>query len=334
MKIVRPLETFRNLKNAIFLAGPCPRKDYDNDWRNDMIVELKKVKFNGDVITPTNPKYDTKDPDYYNKQCTWETRGMHVASTILFWIDRNSENPGFTTNIEFGIWSAKMPQSLVVGIPKGSKKCDYIKWVCKTKDIPCFETMEEVAEFIKEKYARKPKTFFTSDTHFGSDRHIELSKRPFRNIEEMDYTFISNWNKTVFADDTVFHLGDFGNPKTISLINVGKLYLLEGNYERDDNDFNIDDSRVTILNKYCDIKINDETIRCVHEPISEIGEEDENIKFYLFGHIHEKGLVKRNGLNVGIDAHNYFPIDVNTVKFYKNAIEKYYDDNVFFIYFK
>lgn len=40
--------------------------------------------------------------------------------------------------------------------------------------------------------------------------------------------------------------------------------------------------------------------------------------------------MKSFGLNVGTDCHNFTPIDIDTVKFYFNAIKNYYDSNVFF----
>lgn len=51
--------------------------------------------------------------------------------------------------------------------------------------------------------------------------------------------------------------------------------------------------------------------------------------FNLFGHIHEKNFVKRFGLNVGIDCFHYKPATVDDVLFYKNAIQNYYDEDVF-----
>ena len=41
------------------------------------------------------------------------------------------------------------------------------------------------------------KIWFTSDTHFSSERTLELSKRPFRSVEEMDKILIENWNSVV-----------------------------------------------------------------------------------------------------------------------------------------
>ena len=54
---------------------------------------------------------------------------------------------------------------------------------------------------------RGTKLWFTSDTHFGSKRTLELSKRPFDTVEDMDSQIIENWNKAVGKNDTVIHLG-------------------------------------------------------------------------------------------------------------------------------
>lgn len=60
--------------------------------------------------------------------------------------------------------------------------------------------------------------------------------------------------------------------------------------------------------------------------------EPENCKkdrFNLFGHVHQLCMVKKYGLNVGTDCHFFKPIDIDTVLFYKNAIQNHYDFNVF-----
>jgi calcineurin-like phosphoesterase family protein len=116
------------------------------------------------------------------------------------------------------------------------------------------------------------------------------------------------------------------------------MYLLKGNYEHDDKSFHIDDPRVVVCDNNDEVMkfiLDGEEIPCIHEPLfernSKLGEYfmKTSNKFFLYGHIHEKGLVKRNGLNVGIDAHNYRPIGVDTVRFYKNAIQVHYDGCVF-----
>lgn len=79
--------------------------------------------------------------------------------------------------------------------------------------------------------------FFTSDTHFAHARIVELCKRPFSSVEEMDHEMIKRWNQKVQPSDTVFHLGDFSlksgeeAQKYLSRLN-GTLHLIHGNHDR------------------------------------------------------------------------------------------------------
>jgi calcineurin-like phosphoesterase family protein len=50
--------------------------------------------------------------------------------------------------------------------------------------------------------------FFTADTHVGDHRTLNIHRRPFASIAEMDATLIANWNATVAPEDEVWHLGD------------------------------------------------------------------------------------------------------------------------------
>lgn len=38
---------------------------------------------------------------------------------------------------------------------------------------------------------------FTSDTHFGDHRPLNIGKRPFASVAEMDAALIANWNALV-----------------------------------------------------------------------------------------------------------------------------------------
>ena len=80
-------------------------------------------------------------------------------------------------------------------------------------------------------------TFFTSDTHFGHRRIIELCNRPFSDVTEMNEMMVSNWNRVVSPEDTVYHLGDVAlGPIEESLGYIkrlnGEKILVVGNHDR------------------------------------------------------------------------------------------------------
>ncbi len=176
------------------------------------------------------------------------------------------------------------------------------------------------------------RVFFTSDTHFSDERTLTLSRRPFATTQEMDVAMIERWNATVAPDDIVYHLGDFGNYEIAKQLH-GKIRLLVGNYERDD----LHGGKVTLvrleelfdtvtLNDLVCLSLDEKYMTLVHEPSHRLSSA---VRFHLFGHIHKLQMVKWNGLNVGVDCHDFTPVNFETVLFYKNAIEKHYDDEVF-----
>jgi len=191
------------------------------------------------------------------------------------------------------------------------------------------------------------KIFFTADNNFGSERHLKLSKRPFTDVNEMNKVMIHKWNSVVGKDDRVFHLGNFGTPQTILQLN-GKISMVMGNYELNDPEIVrflrpyvrfLPGSSIIRLPVSTEGLIVDEdsdliqkgdvdhfSVQLVHEPSHAMPELE---AFVLFAHIHKTQMVKRNGLNVGVDCHNFTPIDLDEFLFWKNAIENHYDHEVF-----
>ena len=53
------------------------------------------------------------------------------------------------------------------------------------------------------------KIWFVADLHFNAQRTIDISKRPFDSVKELNRTLINNWNNTVSKDDTVYCLRRF-----------------------------------------------------------------------------------------------------------------------------
>ena len=200
---------------------------------------------------------------------------MHKASAIVFYLARSEEFPGFTSNIEIGYWLDS--PSIYVCIPedsikKGSNR--YIEIKCRERGITVYRNIEDCYKAVVDDLNREGKIWFTSDTHFGQERTLKLSKRPFRNVRDMDLALISNWNKTVRMNDTVYHLGDFGESfNYLDCLNYKEFNFVKGNYEKDKMPEIMKDIEYRInVNIYdndeCIINTGDYKLYLRHEPIS------------------------------------------------------------------
>ena len=330
-------------KNAIFLAGPCPREDFDDDWRFQAFDILNKLNFNGIVITPTNPyfkhmqKFGISSDEARQKQVAWERAAMHIASAIVFWVPRSEKHPARTTNYEFGEWYKK--PNIFVGWPNDAEHNEYMECKLQEQKKTHFEDLEEELNAAVNSLNKEGTMFFTSDTHFGQQRTLELSRRPFVDVTDMDYNMISNWNKRVTMNDIMVHAGDFVDPEQISswlkallaTLNFKELHWVLGNYDRKV----IDQIRkvVSYIDRPIflhenDYKFNDgpRSYVVVHEPNDNKIDANEN-DIILFGHIHGRSFAKRNGFDLGIDYHQYSPISLEQVEWFTNAM-KYWDENV------
>lgn len=176
--------------------------------------------------------------------------------------------------------------------------------------------------------------YFISDCHFNAQRTIDISKRPFQSLEELNKTMIKNWNSVVNKDDTVFILGDFGDLFYAKFLNGEKVFI-KGNYER--GHYTTEE-----LKKYFDVVYPTDVmylpttyngkeyhLYLTHEPLNLNNRPMTENTLGLFGHIHKLCMIKRYGINVGADLHYFTPIGMDTVLFYHNAALNYYDDNVF-----
>lgn len=324
MRILTPKDSLMSLKNGIFLAGPATRSKETLGWREEMMKILQDQEYSGDVLNPENIEYGELGENAYSIQTKWEQDAMKLASYIIFWIPRTEKNPGLTTNIELGQW-LEHPRSYV-GWPPGAINNRYIAERCRQCGKRFYSTMEELVSDIVIEQNKPTRIFFTSDTHFGAKRTLELSRRPFKDVEDMDLTLCSNWNKTVRNNDVLFHLGDFGDFDQINHLN-GNIYFVKGNYEKD---MEIPkDVFKEILPNGKKVQLNNRQYRLVHEPLngSQFYGSDED--FYLFGHIHRTCIVKRNGVNVGTDCYRFTPISLDEIEFLRDGVEKYFDQNVF-----
>ena len=112
-------------EKSIFLAGPTPRDINVQTWRTEAIRILEELGFDGVVYVPER-NFDDRTFDY-DDQYWWEREALHNAKAILIWIPRDLKTmPAFTTNVEYGKWSAINIDKVVYGRPDGSQKNKYI----------------------------------------------------------------------------------------------------------------------------------------------------------------------------------------------------------------
>ena len=347
---------------AIFLAGPCPRINYEDDWRWEALEYLDSIEFDGIVVSPTNRHYAemTDVENAHRNQTHWERIAMYRASAIVFWVPRSKEHPGLNTNVEFGEWYKK--KGIFFGYPENAEHMQYLKDKFEEQcGFPAHYLrmlLHNTVACLKNEWSNNG-MYFTSDTHFGQQRTLELSRRPFVDVEEMDLNIISNWNKTVGPNATVVHAGDFArtdcSPEEykkfltmlLNVLNFGKLEWVLGNYDRKvvaDIEsvvtwFNAthDKKRVELHHKKFNLTIMDNQgvankFVVVHEPTND-GESDmTNLvaedEIMLFGHVHGRSFTKHRGFDLSTDFHRFTPLTTEQVLWYTNSIQ-YMDENVF-----
>jgi calcineurin-like phosphoesterase family protein len=334
-----------NAKNNSMVICPNNLKGLQNQWKVFLMGAIQGAEpWQYDVpdikgvtwLNPRRPKYPV--PNFnYNEQVNWETEALRMSNVILAWIPEPSEDIegrsyAQTTRYELGENIARV-KTVILGTYEDFPGRKYLEY--KKTQYPnvrgIFNSLEECVEelkrYLKEREKNGVETWFTSDTHFSSDRALELSKRPFSDVKEMDWTMIERWNNVVKPNDIVYHLGDFGDNWVLDYL-TGNIKFVIGNYERDGKS-EIDENKVEILPELSHIEIDGNKFLLNHEPIP-CKENKTDDEFCLFGHIHGRQKIKDFGMDVGVDCNNFTPVSLNDVLFYKNAVEKgYYDEEVF-----
>lgn len=196
-------------------------------------------------------------------------------------------------------------------------------------------------------------TWFTSDSHFGHQNKdgggvIRFCNRPFKDMDDMMEKIREKWNKKVSPEDQVIFIGDvfFYLDKSeakqyLDSLN-GKKVLVRGNHDRKPREMNsmgfdfvceemvmfIANERVTLshypfrLSKW---KHNHFNIR--HKIFKLLGikgswgsdnrfyerRPENKGQFLLHGHTHSKEKIRGRMIHVGMDAHNFEPISMDTI---------------------
>lgn len=153
------------------------------------------------------------------------------------------------------------------------------------------------------------RVFFTSDTHFGDHRVLNLYPRPFETVAQMDETLVANWNATVGAEDEVWHLGDFARTarqaaELLPRLN-GKTHLVLGN----NDPAPVRDLGWASVSPYAEIEVDDVALVLCHYPFRSWNGMHRGA-LNLHGHSHGRQKPLTRQFDVGVDVRAYRPVRV------------------------
>lgn len=169
--------------------------------------------------------------------------------------------------------------------------------------------------------------YFTADEHYWHRNILWMENRPWDNISEMNKGLISNNNKIVKPEDTVFHLGDFclsSKKRSLEILEAltGKHILIKANHDKwlkvgsNDTVFRTDEKLVSSY-KYAsailEIEIKGQLLVLSHYamrswPRSHYG------SWNLFGHSHCKLEPIGNQYDIGVDCNDYYPVSFEEIE--------------------
>jgi calcineurin-like phosphoesterase family protein len=149
---------------------------------------------------------------------------------------------------------------------------------------------------------------FTSDTHFGDHRTLNIWKRPFRSVAEMDKALAELWNETVGPDDEVWHLGDFARrPEDVAGLLArlhGVKHLVRGN---NDPPAAAGAEGWRSVQDYAEIEVEGRRLVMCHYPFRTWNGQHKGA-IDLHGHSHGRLKPLPRQYDVGVDARGWRPV--------------------------
>jgi calcineurin-like phosphoesterase family protein len=148
---------------------------------------------------------------------------------------------------------------------------------------------------------------FTSDTHFGDHRVLNLYPRPFASVAAMDAGLIALWNEIVGSDDEVWHLGDFARTAALAAAILprlnGRKHLVLGN-----NDPPPDRGTGWLsVSSYGELSVDGIDLVLCHYPFRRWKGMDRG-SVNLHGHSHGRLKPLPRQFDVGVDVRDYRPV--------------------------
>lgn len=162
--------------------------------------------------------------------------------------------------------------------------------------------------------------WFSSDLHFGHANIIKYCNRPFNSANEMDEELITRHNSRVQPDDTIFYLGDlfFHNESRalwiLDRLN-GKKTLIYGNHDKVIKQSTALQAKFEKCCDYTEIYVDKQFIVMSHYALL-VWNKSHHSSWMLHGHSHGGLKYPFPGkiLDLGVDAHNFYPQSFEDIK--------------------
>jgi len=160
--------------------------------------------------------------------------------------------------------------------------------------------------------------WFTSDQHFGHEKIIGFTDRPFSSADEMDEVMIDNWNDLVGKQDEVYFLGDlcFGlhRQNVTALVKRlnGHKHAIWGNH---DHKQTRKSEGWTSKQYYKQLNVDKQSIVLCHYPF-ETWNKAHHGAWHLHGHCHGNLVSAHTGprIDIGVDSWDFKPVHIDTVR--------------------
>lgn len=150
--------------------------------------------------------------------------------------------------------------------------------------------------------------FFTSDTHWGDHRVLNIGRRPFGSVAEMDEALVANWNAAVGVGDEVWHLGDVarraGDVAALLARLNGVKHLVRGN---NDPPGTLAAQGWASAGEYRELEIDGVHLVLCHYPFRSWNRQGRGA-INLHGHSHGRLKAMPRQFDVGVDARGFRPV--------------------------
>ena len=157
--------------------------------------------------------------------------------------------------------------------------------------------------------------YVTSDLHLGHRRVIEFAERPFKSLEEMNDTILTNLIAPLRKNDSLYILGDIAWNKTVMNELCARLpygvdvFCNKGNH--DSSKVLKPNDKIKEVYYMKEIKLGGIPTTLCHYPMK-IWNESHHNSFDLFGHIHKNEKFRQfdlvgKMLNVNCEFHDFTP---------------------------